>query len=214
MATTKRALKTAKFGVALVNQPLHGLKAQLQALRSARPLVKRRDGRYEGDILGFVKGLRLSAGIIQFLEQRLSQLDLEISWGHLLDENKQSCSPECDVIVHSKGSWGKWNGSDKPIMLFKFIEAAHARAVVSCKSHLTTIDLHYPKALQKFGVKKIFLFAESCSVTSFDTLRKRAKHAGYTDLCCLYFTGPRGTLQEVNEKLWMDFGEAVIKAVK
>ena len=108
----------------------------------------------------------------------------------------------------------KWNGSEKPIMLFKFIEVAHTRAVVSCKSHLTTIDVHYPKALKKFGVKKIFLFAESCSITSFDTLRKRAKAAGYADLCCLYFTGPRGTLEEVNEKLWMDFGEAVIQAVK
>lgn len=214
MATTKSAPKTAEFGIALANERLTGLKAQLQGLRSARPLVRRGDGRYEGDILGFVKGLRLSAGIIYFLEQRLSQTNLEVSWGHLLDEKKQSCSPECDVIVHSKGSWQKWNGSDHPVMLFKFIEVAQTRAVVSCKSQLTTIDGQYPKALKKFGVKKVFLFAESCSARRFDNLRKQAKKAGYADLCCLYFTGPRGTLEEVNENLWIDFGDAVLKAVK
>jgi hypothetical protein len=56
--------------------------------------------------------------------------------------------------------------------------------------------------------------ATTVLVVVFDTLRKRAKAAGYADLCCLYFTGPRGTLQEVNEKLWMEFAEAVIKAVE
>lgn len=214
MATAKKSPNTAKFGIALANQGLTGLKAELQTLRSARPLVKRSDGKYEGDILGFVKGLRLSAGIIRYLEQRLSQTDLEVSWGHLLNDKRDSCSPECDVIVHSRGSWQRWNGSDHPIMLFKFVDVAQARAVVSCKSQLTAIDGQYPKALKKFGVDKVFLFAECCKSSRFDSLRDKAKAAGYVDLCCLYFTGPRGTLEEVNEELWIEFGEAVLKAVR
>lgn len=209
---TKRPSKKAKFGIALVTQELTRLKADLQTLRSAPPLVQRSPGKYEGGILGFVKGLRLSAGVIHFLEQRLSQTDLEVSWGHLLDDKQASCSPECDVIVHSKGSLQKWNGSDNRIMLFKFVEVAQARAVVSCKSQLTTIDRQYPKALKTFGVDKVFLFAECCKSSQFDSLRHKAKEAGYADLCCLYFTGPGGT-EEVNEELWVEFGEAVLNAV-
>jgi hypothetical protein len=214
MATRRRAKKIHDFGIALANERLTGLSAQLQEFRSARPLVKRSDGRYEGDILGFVKGLRLSAGVIHYLEQRLSQTDLEVSWGHLLNEKKQSCSPECDVIVHRKGYWDKWNGTDNRIMLFKFIEVGNARAVISCKSQLTSIDVTYPKDLKKFGVRKVFLFAESCSARRFDTLRRRAKAAGYIDLCCLYFTGAKGTLEAVDRSLWIEFGESVLKAVR
>src|SRR5216684_1407952 len=162
MAASKTHSQVHVLGVALKNEPLTGMAAQLWSLRSAPALVKRKDGKYEGGILGFVKGLRLSAGVIYYLKQKLSQTDLEVSWGHLLDHKEASCSPECDVIVHSKGSVQKWNGTDHPIMEFKFVGIAHARAVISCKSQLTSVDKGYPKALKKFGVKKVFLFAECC----------------------------------------------------
>lgn len=213
MAATKTHSKTHAFGMALANEKLTALKAQLQTLRSAQPLVKKRDGRYEGDILGFVKGLRLSAGVIYFLQEKLSQTDLEVSWGHLLDDQKASCSPECDVIVHTRGYWHRWNGGDHPIMEFKFIEISQARAVISCKSQLTSIDRDYPKSLKKFGVNKVFLFAETCPATRFDNLQETAKRAGYAGLCCLYLTGRNGIFMEVNEKMWVEFGDKVLSAV-
>lgn len=215
MAAKKLASQIRKnFGLALANEPLTELKGQLQSLKSARPLVKRGDGRYEGDILGFVKGLRLSAGIIHFLDERLSGVAVDVSWGHLLDDQQDSCSPECDVIIHSKGHVRRWNGRRKSIMEFKFIEVSKVRAVVSCKSQLNSIDKGYAKALRKFGVKKVFLFAECCSAGRFPRLRDDAKKAGYSGLFCLYFTGAGGAFQEVDPTMWMDFANMVLNAVK
>jgi hypothetical protein len=213
MATAKTKSKRSAFGIGLGTEQLTGMNAQLQYLRSAPPLVKRADGKYEGDILGFVKGLRLSAGVIYFLQQRLGEIDVEVSWGHLVDEQERSCSPECDVIIHLKGSIQKWNGTDKPIMEFKFVKVSRAKVVVSCKSQLRSIDKDYPQMLKKFGVKKVFLFAECCNAGSFKGLRERAKRAGYADLCCLYFTTSTGFV-EVNKSLWSEFGDSVEKAAK
>jgi len=214
MAASKTHSQVHGLGVALKNEPLTGLAAQLWSLRSAPALVKRKDGKYEGGILGFVKGLRLSAGVIYYLKQKLSQTNLEVSWGHLLDHKEASCSAECDVIVHSKGSVQKWNGTDHPIMEFKFVGIAQARAVISCKSQLTSIDKKYPEALKKFGVKKVFLFAECCKATRFPKLRDAAKKAGYADVCCLYLTDPTGGFVEVDERMYVDFGNKVLDAVK
>src|SRR2546430_3267930 len=109
MAVRKTKPRRSQFGITLGTEPLNTLFANLKDLRSAPPLTKRDDGKYEGDILGFVKGLRLSAGVIYFLKQRLSGLSVDVSWGHLLDEQERSCSPECDVIVHN-GYLLQWNG--------------------------------------------------------------------------------------------------------
>src|SRR5438552_2708552 len=138
--STKEPASHIKFGAVLAIEQLTGLAAELQKLRYHPPLVRRADGKYEGDILGFVKGLRLSARVIYFLRERLSPTGLEVNWGHLIDANEQSCSPECDVVIHTKGHMRKWNGSDRPVMDFKFIEATSVRAVVSCKSLLKSID--------------------------------------------------------------------------
>jgi hypothetical protein len=212
-----KASSKGKFnlGFGLVNAALAALAAELQNYRDAPALVKRSDGKYEGDILGFVKGLRLSAGLIYYFRDKVEGHDLEVSWGHLLDKRQLSCSRECDVIIHTKGSIHKWNGTDRPIMEFKFIEAAKARAVISCKSILTSkeIDKDYPKELKKFGVKKVFLFAECSSASNFDNLRKKAKTAGYADLCCLYLTGPQDYIK-TDERMWYDFGNKVLAAVK
>jgi hypothetical protein len=177
-------------------------------------LVKRGDGKYEGDILGFVKGLRLSARVIYFLRERLSSTDLEVNWGHLLDQGESSCSPECDVIVHTKGHVQKWNGNQNPIMDFRFVSAGNARAVVSCKSNLTAIDKAYPKDLKKYGVRKIFLFAECCEETQFPVLLKKAKQAGYSGLWCLYLTQAQSPTFKTDESMYDAFGAAVLKAVK
>ena len=207
-----RAPGRKKFGEYLRVEQLVGLAAELQSLRGHHPLTKRRDGKYEGDILGFVRGLRLSSRVIYFLRDWLSGEDLSVNWGHLLAPNNESCSPECDVVVHSKGEVRKWNDRKDAIMVFAFVEASKARAIVSCKSKLTAIDKQYPKALRKYGVRNIFLFAECCKESDFARLRKEAKRAGYAGLWCLYLTeGP--TIKE-DESTYVEFGNAVAEAVK
>jgi hypothetical protein len=210
-AVKRKPTQRVTFGDNLAVEELRALTAELQSFRSYPPLVRRGDGTYEGDILGFVKGLRLSARLIYFLRNRLSSTDLEVSWGHLV-ANSQSCSPECDVIIHAKGHVGKWNGSDHPIMDFKFVEAKQALAVISCKSSLKSIDTTYPKKLKKFGVDAVFLFAECCGEKQFERLEKRALAAGYRGLWCLYLVQDGGPFT-TPETMYIDFGRAVLEAV-
>jgi len=222
-ASKRKSQTRVSVGKILKVEQLIGLTADLQKLRSNPPLVKRTKGRgehkkgkREGDILDFVRGLRLSAGVIYFLRERLSSTDLEVNWGHLLDQGESSCSPECDVIIHTKGHVRKWNGNEKPIMDFRFVSAANVRAVVSCKSQLraTGIDRAYPKDLKKYGVKNIFLFAECCDETQFPGLRKKAREAGYCGLCCLYLTQAQNSSFRTDELMYDAFGTAALRAVK
>jgi hypothetical protein len=201
-----------KFAENLAIEELSELRTELQSLRAYPPLVKRGDGKYEGDILGFVKGLRLSARLIYFLRNRLSGTDLEVNWGHLV-ANGESCSPECDIIIHTKGHVRRWNGGDRPIMDFKFVETDRVRAVVSCKSSLLGIDKSYPNALKRYGVKHVFLFAECCRETQFARLQVRAKDAGYSGLWCLYLSQKGPLPVKFDEEWYVDFGKAILKAV-
>jgi hypothetical protein len=203
-----------RFGVNLANGKFSEVAAEFQGLRRSLPDVKCSPGKRTGEILRFVRGLRLSARIIYILRDQLSGSDLEVSWGHLLDKNKASCSPECDIIIHEKGHVKKWNGDggNNPIMDFRFIEAEKARAVVSCKSKLKDVDHAYPKDLKRYGVKKVFLFAESCHTKHFKKLNAKAKKAGYTALGCLYFTSPKGDVFKTDETLHASFAKAVKNA--
>lgn len=158
---------------------LKGLAAELQAYRSYPSIVSKGEGRYEGQILGFVKGLKLSAEIIYYLRDQLSGFkDYEINWGHLVDSVGGSCSPECDIIIHKKGSIC-WNGHAKPIMHFHFVKADHAKIIISCKSKIDQIDKIYPESLKKYGVNHIFLLAECCKATRYKSLNTKATNAGY-----------------------------------
>lgn len=210
--TTPAPRPPAAFAKSLSVEQLTGLAAELATLRSHPPLVKRKDGLYEGDILGFVRGLRLSARIIYFLRERLSATGLEVNWGHVIKDDR-SCSPECDIIIHTAGHVRKWNGNVAPVMDFKFVEADSVRAVVSCKSTLDRIDKSYPKALKKFGVKKVFLFAELCRQTRLKSLRRTASKAGYSGLWSLCLLGKEDSFN-TDEGMYIEFGEKVLKAVQ
>jgi hypothetical protein len=203
--TRKRKRSSGDLGVALRTEALHGLVAELQQLRQYPPLVHKGGGKYEGDILGFVRGLRLSARIAYFVRDQLNDTKYRTSWGHLLDDAERSCSPECDVIIHKKGHVRAWNGFKKSIMNFKFIRANQAVAIISCKSTLKSIDADYPKGLRKFGIKHVLLFAETCPEGSFARLRQRAKRAGYQGLWCLYLTGPDGSMKSIKDSIHLDF---------
>ena len=200
-------------GAGLSVEQLVGLSRELQCLREHPPLVKRSDGKYEGDILGFVKGLRLSAGVIYFLRERLSSAGLEVSWGHILDQNGQSCSPECDVVIHKKGHIRCWNGRKDPIMEFKFVEASSVMAVISCKSKLTTIDKQYPPSLKKYGVEKVFLLAECCAESSKESLKKKAREAGYKGLWFLYSVAKTKEAVTTDDHTLKNFGDEISRSV-
>ena len=211
--TRTRVGKPGQFVRTLRTEQLRGLAEELYGVRSFPPLTKRKDGKYEGDILGFVKGLRFSARVIYFLREQLSGTDLEVSWGHLVDSYGQFCSPECDIIIHTKGHYRKWNGNGgtAPVMEFKFIEAKNAVAVVSCKSELRSVDDDYPFGLRKFGVKHVLLFAECCAKQRLVRLRQRARTSGYRGLWVLYYLDDTAGSYEIDEKMHFDFGQRILR---
>jgi hypothetical protein len=201
-----------KFAESISIAPLVALIGELEMLRQYPPVTQRSKGRYEGDILGFIRGLRLSARVLYFLRDHLSTTGLEISWGHLLSANRESCSPECDIIVHEPGVVSRWNGYNNPVMNFSFIDVRLARLVVSCKSTLSSIDAQYPRDLKKHGITNVFLFAETCKTSRFESLRAQAVKAGYTGLWCLYTT-PNGDASRIvkNEPMLVDFGAQILE---
>jgi len=211
--TTKQPARTGGglgIGKSLGIESLKALTAELLLLRSHPPLVKNEDGHYVGGILGFVKGLRLSAKVVYYLRELLSDTDLEVCWGHIIDKDGLSCSPECDVLVHEKGRTRRWNGDKHSVMEFDFVKASSVVAVVSCKSQLTSIDESYVGLLRPYGVRAVFLLAECCSKSSFEGLRSRAKKAGYKGLWCLYRTsnGDSDNIEE-DEDMLLDFRDQI-----
>jgi hypothetical protein len=113
----------------------------------------------KGRILGFVKGLRLSAQVAYLTRRILSDKDVDVSWGHLIDESGELCSPECDIIIHRRGCYRQWNGGDQhPIMDFKFVECSQALAIISCKSYTKSIDKGYCPEFSEHGVQKFYFF--------------------------------------------------------
>lgn len=143
--------------------------------------------RSKGRILPFIRGLRLSAHLIYTIREILSVTDLTASWGHLLDEEENFCSAECDIIIHYKGHHTRWNGTSEPIMDFRFIQQHRAVTVISCKSFLRSgnIDTEYCKLMKPF-VRRIWLFAECCGPRSVENIRRKAKNFGYEKFWYLY----------------------------
>jgi hypothetical protein len=207
MTSSSEAGRFTYLGIRDLSQ----LAEELQKLRGYPPLFSTGKGEYQGYILGFVKGLRISARIIYFIRKCLSTEGCEVSWGHIVDQEGQACSPECDVIIHAPGHLDKWNDSKDPIMEFVFVEARYVKAVVSCKSQLADIDFAYPKQLARFGIDKVFLFAECCSLTNYDNLREKALAAGYCGLWCAYFTEGGADDFTTSDEHYNDFRETLRK---
>ena len=207
--------KVPKFGEAIRLEALVALTSELKMLRHYPPVTQRSTGKYEGDILGFVRGLRLSARVLYFLRDHLSGTGLHISWGHLISDNEESCSPECDIIVHKPGIVRRWNGFENPVMNFSFINARDARIVISCKSTIASIDKRYPKDLKKHGVDYVFLFAETCKASRFEGLRARAMKAAYAGLWCLYTTSEADpSFVQTDEPMLIDFGTRILEVAE
>ena len=135
-----------------------------------------------------------------------------MDWGHLLNEDKDSCSPECDVIIHRKGFYREWNDSNQRVMHFKFVESEDAVAVVSCKSFAKDVDTKYAKKVLPYA-KHLFLFAECCAPDRVAGLQRRAKTAGYAGFWHLY-TYDESTGECKNDpRSWKDFLDVVVATV-
>jgi hypothetical protein len=96
-------------------------------------------------------------------------------------------------------------------MEFVFVESSTVKGVISCKSELTDIDFEYPKRLRELGIKTVFLFAERCSLTNYETLREKALAAGYSGLWCAYFTEGSSDEYTVDPKHFIDLRETLSK---
>lgn len=176
------------------------------------PFIRRLEAKKQrGRILPFVRGLRLSAHLIYSVREILEGTGLTADWGHLLDERNNFCSCECDVIIHHEGYIGRWNGREKPIMDFRFIEQQKAIAVISCKSYLRSGDLDkkYCELMKPF-VKKIWLFAECCGPRSAESVEKKALRFGYKKFWYLY-KWSKQTDPKPNRNGWNKFVKEVRK---
>jgi len=189
--------------------PFHGLVSELAWWRTS-PEMHLAEGESDtGNVLGFVRGLRFSVRLIYALRGILSHTNLEVDWGHLLDHQNHSFSPECDVIIHRRGHEGRWNGHayGEQVMDFRFIRCGAVVAVISCKSKLTSkssLDAAYCTKVKAY-VDTVFLFAECCEDVSVEALRQRATAAGYDGFWALYGLDS-GTLQDTpDEPGWEDF---------
>lgn len=178
----------------------HGLYKQLIEFRI--------DKGQTNPVLRFVQGLRFSARLTYIIRKRLSCYDLEVDWGHILKEDEQFCSPECDVIIHKPGYFERWDGDEKPVMDFKFIDAQNAVAVISCKSSVVTkiekIDKEYRKRMGQY-INNVYLFCECCPSKKVNSLKQFATSAGYKDFFYLYTQQEDTHFTEMNETVCHNF---------
>lgn len=195
-------------------QKYETIKAELLKYR-LDPFIRDReaeDGPNKGLIFPFARGLRFSALLVYTIREALSDTDLQVNWGQLIDDDGIACSGECDIIIHKKGHIAKWNGNDSGnhIMDFRFIEKDKALAVISCKSYLTkgTVEETYCKNMLAF-VKRVWLFAECCGPDSVELIREESKAIGYEHFWHLY-TWSRSTGSTIDDiQGWMHFIGAI-----
>jgi len=203
----KRTTRAAGLVTMLECAPYKALCAEFAAFRIDAIIQLLEKNKDKGRILGFVRGLRLSAQLIYQIRDILSGSGLRADWGHLVDEDTSLCSPECDIIIYDGTYKRRWNNNDEPVMDFRFVEYSHAKAVISCKSYLTRIDTDYPRTLRRY-VKQVWLFAECCPRGKENILRLKARKAGYKGFYYLYPWDGKGSF-EPNEDGWISFSQAL-----
>jgi len=197
-------VQPGRLATQLYLQEFHSLQEELSQWRVDPQIQEMERESPGGVILGFVKGLRLSARLIYAIREHLSTFGLEADWGHLLTEEGDSCSPECDIIIHLPGWERRWNGYEHGIMDFKFINCREAIAVISCKSFIREVDRSYRQKLRPY-VDKVFLFAECCEPNAVNRLRRSAQSAGYVGFWYLYACNQATSVCTVDENQWKDF---------
>jgi hypothetical protein len=166
--------------------------AELRTLRTKAALMKRAG--FRPRIHDFVRGLRFSSLLTYRIRDLLRTSGLTASWGQLIDEDGNTCSPECDIIIHGECANLRWNGNsgdkDPHVMDYHFVPCGEARAVVSCKSLLRgASDVNkervYLSRLTRY-VKTVWLFAECCRQGKSRAIRTAAKNTGFKRFWFLY----------------------------
>jgi len=100
-------------GTLVHREGFYSLVASLYQWRADPDIKLMTSTKSAGRVLDFVKGLRLSSQVIYLLRDVLSGSGFKVNWGHLIDDQHRSCSPECDAIVH-RGHIRRWNDHDEP----------------------------------------------------------------------------------------------------
>lgn len=195
-------------------QKFNKIKSELSGYR-LDPFIREaenKEGKNKGLIFPFVRGLRFSALLIYTIRECLSGSNLEANWGQIINDDGEICSGECDIVIHTKGHYVKWNGSDhgNHIMDFRFIEQSKAIAVISCKSYLTktSIEKEYCENMLTF-VKRVWLFAECIGPESLELIKEESKNIGYENFWYLYTWSKTTGNTEDDIEGWYTFIESV-----
>jgi hypothetical protein len=199
----------------LEQQKFHTIKAGLQEFRLDNFIrtLESKKGKNKGTILPFVRGLRFSSLLIYAIREFLHGSGLTASWGHIIDDEGELCSRECDIIIHREGHIMRWNGDGglHPVMDFRFIEQAEALAVISCKSYLnhkSQIEVEYCEDLRNY-VDKVWLFAECCPPDKATEIREKSIEIGYENFWNLYSWDRNQNTVEDSLNDWNDFVKKV-----
>ena len=203
------------FQELLDKEKYHKIQAGLQMYRIDTFIreLESKKGSNKGGILSFVRGLRLSSLLIYTIRDLLEGSSFTANWGHIIDEDGQFCSRECDIIIHDKNiPTYRWNGDGGKdhVMDFRFIPFKSAKVVISCKSYLVKNDIEedYCIDIKKF-VERVWLFAECCGPRSDDSIENEAKKIGYENFWYLYKWSKGKNKAEETPEVWLDFVEAV-----
>jgi hypothetical protein len=206
-----RDTSVAGHGELLLRERFESMVAEFRSWKMCDFVRQLEASKSKGRVLPFVRGLRLSAQLVYAVRELLEGTELTANWGHLLDREQSFCSPECDVIIHKKNAHiRKWNGTENPIMDFRFVSMIGTVVVISCKSMVRSIDKTYPK-LMRNHVRRIWLFGECCGPRSADRLANKAKKAGYERFWHLYKWSPKMEDIEPDREGWNHFVKEVQK---
>jgi len=199
------------LGQLLDQSPLVRLHADLQQFRLADYQADRLEASVPR-MLPYIRGLYFSAGLIYAIRKIIPSSQVQANWGHVLRAGSMTCSPECDVILHSQ-CHSRWNGyHERPVMDFAFVSPTNTLAVISCKSFVrwpSDVDSEYAKDLKRHKVKRVWLFAECCPPRSSDRIAARAKAAGYEHFFHLYTMDAKTGAAKPSEESWRAFVSAV-----
>lgn len=199
----------------LEQQKFHTIKAGLQEFRldSFIRALESKKGKNKGTILPFIRGLRFSSLLIYAIRDLLHGSGLTANWGHIIDDEGELCSRECDIIIHKEGYVARWNGDGgaNHVMDFKFIEQSEALVVVSCKSYLqhkSHIEVEYCADLMNY-VNRIWLFAECCPPDKAAEIREKSIEIGYENFWNLHSWDREQNTVEDSLNDWNDFVKKV-----
>ncbi len=186
----------------------HALCRELQVLRIDPQMFEARK-----DVLSFVVGLRFSSLLIYQIRSMLEDTPLTASWGVIVEEDENTISGECDIIVHADKWLHRWDGagSQSPgpsVMDFRFVPRKHVRLAISCKSEVSSLTkkLREEAVGLQGAVDTLWLFAECCKAKKPAALAAKASKAGYQRFWYLY-TLDKDNIPQHDEPQWMSFAD-------